>query len=48
MLDDISQERRKVYKFAFEIFDKNKDGTISTKDLINVLRSLNQDPTNKN
>ena len=45
MLDDLSQERRKEYKDAFEMFDKNKDGTISTKDLINVLRSLNQDPT---
>ena len=45
MLDDIPQERRLEYKDAFEMFDKNKDGTISTKDLINVLRSLNQDPT---
>ena len=45
MLDELSQERRKEYKDAFEMFDKNKDGTISTKDLINVLKSLNQDPT---
>ena len=45
MLDDISQERRKEYKDAFEMFDKNKDGVITTKELANIMRSLNQDPT---
>ena len=27
------------------MFDKDKDGTITTKELANVMRSLNQDPT---
>ena len=45
MLDDISQERRKEYKDAFEMFDKNKDGKITITELANVMRSLNLDPT---
>jgi calmodulin len=45
MLDDIPEDRRKEYKDAFEMFDKDKDGTITTKELANVMRSLNQDPT---
>ena len=27
MLDDIPEDRRKEYKDAFEMFDKDKDGT---------------------
>jgi len=45
MLDEVPQDRRKEYKDAFEMFDKNKDGIITTKQLANVMRSLNQDPT---
>ena len=45
MLDDIPEDRRKEYKDAFEMFDKDKDGTITTKEFANVMRSLNQDPT---
>ena len=45
MLDEIPEDRRKEYKDAFEMFDKDKDGTITTKELANVMRSLNHDPT---
>lgn len=45
MLDDIPEDRRKEYKDAFEMFDRDKDGTITAKELANVMCSLNQDPT---
>ena len=44
MLEDIPQDRRKELQEAFEIFDLNKDGSISKKELENILRSLNEDP----
>jgi calmodulin len=45
MIDDIPEHRLKEYRDAFEMFDKDKDGTITAKELANVMRSLNQDPT---
>ena len=45
MLDEVPQDRRKEYKDAFEMFDKNKDGKITIMELANVMRSLNLDPT---
>jgi calmodulin len=44
-MDEMNYERRKEYKDAFEMFDKDKDGTITAKELANVMRSLNQEPT---
>ena len=44
MLEDVPQDRRKEYQEAFEMFDVNKDGSISKKELENILRSLNEDP----
>jgi calmodulin len=44
MLEDIPQDRRKEYQEAFEMFDVNKDGSISKKELEHILRSLNEDP----
>ena len=38
--DDISPERRKEYADAFEMFDKDKDGSITAKELVNVIESL--------
>ena len=40
MLDEVPQDRRKEYKDAFEMFDKNKDGVITTKELANIMRSF--------
>ena len=45
MLDDIPEDRRKEYIDAFEMFDKDKDGKITAVEFANVMRSLNQDPT---
>ena len=33
------------YKEAFSLFDKDNDGTITTKELGTVMRSLGQNPT---
>lgn len=38
--DEISPERRKEYQDAFEMFDKDKDGAISAKELANVMETL--------
>ena len=45
MLDEIPENRLKEYRDAFEMFDKDKDGTITAKELAKVMRSLNQDPS---
>ena len=42
---DIPENRLKEYRDAFEMFDKDKDGTITAKELDNVMKSLNQDPS---
>ena len=44
-MNDIPDSRLKEYREAFELFDKDKDGTISAKELANVMKSLNQDPS---
>uniref|UniRef100_A0A8C1PJ91 Calmodulin n=1 Tax=Cyprinus carpio TaxID=7962 RepID=A0A8C1PJ91_CYPCA len=45
MSDDISQEVSNKFKEAFSLFDKDGDGTITTKELGTVMRSLGQNPT---
>ncbi len=42
---DVPDSRLKEYRDAFELFDKDKDGTITAKELANVMKSLNQDPS---
>ena len=38
--EEISPEIKKQYQDAFEMFDKDKDGTISAKELANVMETL--------
>ncbi len=41
----LSPEKIQIYKEAFKSFDRNDDGTISTKELGVVMRTLGQSPT---
>ena len=45
MVDKLTKEQIAEYKEAFSLFDKDGNGTISTKELGTVLRSLGQNPT---
>ena len=45
MVDQLTEEQVGEFKEAFELFDKDGDGTITTKELGIVLRSLGQNPT---
>ena len=38
--DEISPELKKQYQDAFEMLDKDKDGTITAKELANVMETL--------
>jgi len=44
-MTDLSQEQIAEFKEAFSLFDKDGDGTITTKELGTVMRSLGQNPT---
>ena len=41
----MTEEQIAEYKEAFSLFDKDGDGTITTKELGTVMRSLGQNPT---
>lgn len=43
--DSVSVEQIAEFKEAFSLFDKDGDGTITTKELGTVMRSLGQNPT---
>eukprot|EP01026_Neomeris_dumetosa_P037565 TRINITY_DN30455_c0_g1_i1.p4 TRINITY_DN30455_c0_g1~~TRINITY_DN30455_c0_g1_i1.p4 ORF type:complete len:150 (-),score=34.44 TRINITY_DN30455_c0_g1_i1:512-961(-) len=45
MSDKLSEEQISEFKEAFALFDKDGDGTITTKELGTVMRSLGQNPT---
>lgn len=45
MADQLTEEQIAEFKEAFSLFDKDGDGTISTKELGTVMRSLGQRPT---
>ncbi|KAG2499977.1 hypothetical protein HYH03_002262 [Edaphochlamys debaryana] len=44
---DISEEKRREYREAFSLFDKDGNEKITTKELGIVMRSLGQNPTEK-
>ena len=45
MADQLTEEQTAEFKEAFSLFDKDGDGTITTKELGTVTRSLGQNPT---
>jgi len=45
ILEGLTSDELATFKEAFTVFDKNQDGTITTKELSTVMRSLGQNPT---
>ena len=45
MADQLTEEQIAEFKEAFSLFDKDGDGTLTTKELGTVMRSLGQNPT---
>ena len=45
MADQLTEEQIAEFQEAFSLFDKDGDGTITTKELGTVMRSLGQNPT---
>jgi len=45
MADKLYEERISEFREAFALFDKDGDGTITTKELGEMMRSLGQSPT---
>jgi calmodulin len=45
MADQLTDEQIAEFKEAFALFDKDGDGTVTTKELGTVMRSLGQNPT---
>jgi len=44
-MSELSQEQINEFREAFDLFDKDKDGQITSKELGTVMRSLGQNPT---
>ncbi|KAK8816179.1 calmodulin [Blastocystis sp. ATCC 50177/Nand II] len=42
---ELTEEQKKEYTQAFEVFDKDKDGKISRQELKTIMRSLGQNPS---
>ncbi|CAO3618426.1 unnamed protein product [Mucor fragilis] len=47
MSDQLNEQQISEYRESFALFDKNGDGAIDLKELGQVMRSLNQEPTNE-
>ena len=45
MVDELTDEQKQEFKEVFSLFDKDGDGTVSTKELGVVMRALGQNPT---
>jgi len=45
ILESLTADELASFQEAFTVFDKNQDGTITTKELSTVMRSLGQNPT---
>ena len=45
ILENLTDEQIAEFKEAFQIFDKEGDGSITTKELGTVMRSLGQNPS---
>ena len=45
MADQPTEERIAEFKEAFPLLDKDGDGTVTTKELGTVMRTLGQNPT---
>merc|ERR1712051_880679 len=45
ILESLTGDELATFQEAFTVFDKNQDGTITTKELSTVMRSLGQNPT---
>uniref|UniRef100_A0A8D2GZR4 EF-hand domain-containing protein n=1 Tax=Urocitellus parryii TaxID=9999 RepID=A0A8D2GZR4_UROPR len=43
--DQLTEEQIAEFKEAFPLFDIDRDGTITTKELGTIMRSLGQNPT---
>ena len=44
-MEEISDIKLKEYREAFDMFDKDHNGKITLKELSNIMKSLNQEPT---
>ncbi|KAF1804504.1 hypothetical protein V8B55DRAFT_1499840 [Mucor lusitanicus] len=47
MSDQLNEQQISEYRESFALFDKNGDGAIDVEELGQVMRSLNQEPTNE-
>lgn len=45
MVDQLTEEQITEFKEAFDLFDRDRDGVIASKELGIVMRSLGQNPT---
>ena len=43
--EELTEQQKEEFKEVFSLFDKDGDGTISTKELGTVMRTLGQNPT---
>ncbi|XP_078313189.1 uncharacterized protein LOC144619408 isoform X1 [Crassostrea virginica] len=44
-MNKLTEEKKKAFQEAFEMFDNDKSGYINTRELLTVMRAFKQDPT---